>query len=196
MLLTGFSFVAAASLPTQRLGLSGRMKSIPQCSAVTLSAAYLAQVSATEGPGFLLVLTNSTAQTIKLVKPFPSSVHWYARADNGHWLWRASSGSGGALVNALQEHGPLLAYSADAQGSGSGGLGETLTVGPHAQLEVVESIRSNPILRFRPGCEHCRNPQDGRFQAVLAYAYLPVPGEPEMLACGLRSSMVVMPPLE
>ena len=168
-------------------------RTIPQCSGVTLSAAYLAQTNGTEGPGFLLILTNNTAQAVKLAKPFPSSVHWYARADNGHWLWRASSGSGGALADALQEHGPLLAYPPVTQGAGRV---ESLTVAAHDHLEITESIRSNPVLRFRPGCERCRNPQDGRFQAVLAYAYLPTPGEPELVACGLRSGMVVMPPLE
>ena len=157
-----------------------------------MSAAYLARVNATEGPGFLLDVTNNTTQAVKLAKPFPSSIDWYARADNGRWLWRASSGSGGALANALRERGPVLAYRNVARENHPV---ETLTVPAHEHLEIAESFRNNPVLRFRPGCELCRNPQDEHFQAVLAYAYQPGPTESELLPCGLRSGMVVMPPL-
>jgi hypothetical protein len=75
---------------------------------------------------------------------------------------------------------------------------EYLTVGAHQRLEIAESIRSSPVLRFRPGCQRCSNPQDERYRAVLAYAYLPAPGagEPDLLPCGLRSGPIVMPPLE
>jgi hypothetical protein len=148
-------------------------------------------VSAADGPGFLLTISNDTDHAIKLAKPFPSSAHWYAQIGHGKWLWRASSGAGGALANALGESGPLLAYAASPSA-------EYLTVGAHQRLEVVESMRSSPILRFRPGCQHCSNPQDERYRAVLAYAYVPAPGAgaQDLLPCGLRSGPIVMPPLE
>ena len=170
-----------------------RIHVVPQCVGVTLNAAYLAQVTPGEGPGFLLLIQNDTDRLIKIARPFPSSAHWYAQATTGHWLWRSSSGSGGALANALSEHGPLVVYP-NTGGSGTTGY---LAVAPHAQLEAAESMRSNPVLRFRPGCERCKNPQDERYRAVLAYAYLPRPGqvEPGLLTCGLRSGPVVMPPL-
>ena len=176
---------------------SRQPEAVPQCTGVTLSAAYLAQVTPVEGPGFLLVIANNTDQPIKLARPFPSSAHWYAQAGQGRWLWRASTGSGGALVNALAERGPLLAYAAPPT---SAQPGQYLTVSPKSRLEVAESMRSSPILRFRPGCERCKNPGDERYRAVLAYAYLPGPRsgseEQGLLPCGLRSGPIVMPPLE
>lgn len=179
--------IPPAATGAARLGL----QTIPQCTGVTLSAAYLAQVTPSEGPGFLLTVTNNTDQPIRLAKPFPSSAHWYAQAPGGRWLWRASSGSGGALVNALAEHGPLLAYPAPLANSAG-----YLVVGAHQHMEVTESMRSSQILRFRPGCQRCKNPEDARFRAVLAYAYLPRTGEQGLLGCGLRSGLIVMPPLE
>jgi hypothetical protein len=172
-----------------------RARTLPQCTAVHLKAAYLAQVTPSEGPGFLLTVTNDTEKPIRLAKPFPTSTHWYAQTGTGPWLWRASTGSGGALENALREQGPLVVYSLPAVASKPA---EYLTVGPHQHLELVQSMRSSPILRFRPGCERCSNPQDERYRAVLAYTYLPAPGssEPDQLTCGLRSGPIVMPPLE
>lgn len=168
---------------------------VAQCRGVTLNAAYLAQISPTDGPGFLLVITNSTDQPVKLARPFPTSAHWYAQA-GGRWMWRASTGSGGALANAMaDEHGPLLAYPPATTAAEPV---EYVTVGAHQTLEFVESMKSNAVLQFRPGCERCRNPNDERYRAVLAYAYLPAPtsSEPGLLACGLRSGPVVMPPLK
>ncbi len=139
------------------------------------------------------MIANDTDQPVRLAKPFPTSVHWYAQAAGGRWLWRASSGSGGALIDALQEHGPVSVYA--EPGAADPGY---LVVGAHQRLEVAESMRSSPVLRFRPGCERCRNPGDARFRAVLAYAYLAAPGaaDPGLLPCGLRSGPVVMPPLQ
>jgi hypothetical protein len=172
-----------------------RAQTVPQCTAVHLKAAYLAQVTPSEGPGFLLTITNDTNQPIRLAKPFPTSAHWYAQTGTGPWLWRASTGSGGALENALKEQGPLVVYPLPPMASMPA---EYLTVGPHESLELTESMRSTPVLRFRPGCERCSNPQDERYRAVLAYTYLPAPGssEPNLLTCGLRSGQIVMPPLE
>jgi len=159
-----------------------------------MQAAYLAQVSAAEGPGFLITVINDTQRPIKIAKPFPTSAHWYAQVGS-RWLWRASSGSGGALVDALREHGPLVAYRTSANPAKPG---EYLTIAAHDRLELAESIQGNPALSFRPGCERCKNPGESRFQAVLAYAYLAPVGEgvDGLLACGLRSGPVVMPPLE
>jgi hypothetical protein len=170
-------------------------KTVAQCSGVTLTGAYLAETAPGEGPGFLLVIANQTNQPIKLAKPVPTSAHWYAQSGQGPWLWRASSGSGGALADALREHGPLLAYPPAPVDPGPD---RYLAVGAHGTLELVESMRSNPILRFRPGCQHCSNPQDERYRAVLAYAYLPGPelAGQGLLECGLRSGPIVMPPLE
>jgi hypothetical protein len=182
---------ATALLLSAQLGAAGRSLTVPQCTGVTLEADYLAQVTAAEGPGFLLVITNNTDQPIKLARPLPTSVHWYAQVGSGPWLWRASSGGGGALADAMREHGPLLAYARAVAGARP----EYLTVGAHQRLETAESMQKTPTLRFRPGCERCRNPQDERFRAVLAYAYLPAPGETGVLSCGLRSGPVVMPPL-
>ena len=165
---------------------------VPQCTRVSFTASYLAQVSPGAGPGFLLVVTNDMDAAIKFAKPFPSSVHWFAQAGSGPWLWRASSGSGGSLVDALRERGPLVAYPVPA----TTGPREYLAIGPHQHLEWTESMRNNATLRYRPGCQRCKNPGDMRYRAVLAYAYLPGPDEQGLLPCGLRSGPVVMPPLD
>jgi len=172
-------------------------RTVAQCAGVTLTGAYLAEAAPGEGPGFLIVISNQTGEPVKLAKPFPTSAHWYAQTGTGPWLWRASSGSGGALADALRDRGPLLAYPPAPVGPGPGPDGY-LTVGAHGTLELVESMRSNPILRFRPGCQHCSNPQDERYRAVLAYAYLTGPdlAGQGLLNCGLRSGPIVMPPLE
>jgi hypothetical protein len=176
------------------------VREIPQCTDVSLSAAYLARSSSGSGPGFLLTIRNERSQAIRIAKPFPTSAHWYAQAPSGRWLWRASSGTGGELVNALRERGPLFAYRASASGPGSslGRPAEYITVKAHGQLQWAASMQSNPALTFRPGCERCSNPQDKRFQAVLAYAYIPPPGPAVegLLTCGLRSGPIVMPPLD
>ena len=181
---------AGLSKPTRQ-----RAQTVPQCMTVHLKAAYLAQVTPSEGSGFLLTITNDTDQPIRLVTPFPTSAHWYAQTGSGPWLWRASAGSGGALENAQKGQGPLVVYPMQPTASKPA---EYLTVSPHQHLEVAESMRSSPILRFRPGCERCSNPQDERYRAVLAFTYLPAPGSSEtnLLACGLRSGPIVMPPLE
>lgn len=172
--------------------LAEKAPTIPQCTRVTLNAAYLARVPPTASPGFLLDLRNDTDAPIKVVLPFPTSVHWYAQVGS-RWLWRSSSGSGGALVDALRERGPVFAYRPPAAAEQP----VYRTVPAHDHLEWEESIEDNPVLRFRPGCERCSNPQDQRFQAVLAYAYVAAGGaEQGLLSCGLRSGAVVMPPLE
>ncbi len=173
---------------------AGTSAAIPQCSSVSMAASYLAQVSPHEGPGFLLTISNDTDAPVILIAPVPTSAHWYAQSASGRWLWRASTGAGGGLVDAMKERGPVLAYRPPA----FVGRAVTLTVLAHAHVDWLASIRDNPALRFRPGCERCRNPEDRQYRAVLAYAYLPPPGQPAegLLSCGLRSNLVVMPPLE
>jgi hypothetical protein len=169
------------------------VRTVAQCVDVRLSAAYLARSASGAGPGFLLTIRNDRDRAIRIAEPFPTSAHWYAEGATGHLLWRASSGSGGELVDALRERGPMFAYQPPVAART-----EYITVEPYAQLQWAASIQSNPALIFRPGCERCSNPEDKRFVAVLAYAYVPPPGpEPEgLLTCGLRSGPVIMPPLE
>ena len=69
-----------------------------------------------------------------------------------------------------------------------------MTVGAHSTHAWVVSVQSNPAFVYQPGCERCRNPGEREYRAVFAYAYLPAPGEQGLLACGLRSTPVVMPP--
>ncbi len=182
----------AAKRPVGDLHASVRQPALPQCQTVRLSASYLAEAAPREGPGFLITVANYTAEDIKLAEPFPSSAHWYAETPGGKWLWRASSGFGGALVNAMNERGPLFGY----RPGDSAVRPLYLTVPAHGQRQWAEPVHANPILSYRPGCERCRNPGDAQFRAVLAYAYLPPEGSvvPGLLLCGLRSNLVVMPP--
>ena len=171
--------------------------SVLPCSHVSLSASYLALVrepgsspgSIRASPGFDFVLRNDTDEPIKLAQPIPTSAHWYAQV-GGRWLWRASSGGGGSLVNALRENGAMFAYRATAPAR------QYLIVMPHEKHEWVVSVLSNPALVYQPGCARCRNPGESEYRAIFAYAYLPAPAEQgeKLLACGLRSSPVVMPP--
>ena len=79
------------------------------CAGVTLRANYVAEVGANAGPGFSFHIDNKTGRDIRLEQPVPSSAHWYARVGI-RWMWRASAGRGGALVDALREDGPMFAY--------------------------------------------------------------------------------------
>ncbi len=178
---------AAAGLPA-----GGRAQSVPQCSGVSLQASYLAEEKPGGGPGFLLEVRNRGNAPIAIVDPVPLSVHWYA-ASGGHWLWRASSGSGGSLVNALRESGPLFA---EQQPANSPELA-TRTISPHGSYRWTVFSGDMAALRYRPGCEHCNYGGERQFRAVLAYAYLAASTDhtPGLLRCGLRSAPVVMPPL-
>jgi hypothetical protein len=171
----------AAAAPTQ-------VRSVPLCSGVTLSANYLALVARDGMYGFRFTLVNKTNRTIKLAEPVPSSSHWYARV-HGRWLWRASNGAGGSLLNAGNAHGPVMVYSspnADVR---------LVTLAPHQSRVWVESPGDNPVLEYKPGCALCSYPGESEYQVVFAYAYLPA-GEHEagLLTCGLRSEAVPMPP--
>lgn len=164
------------------------MSSVPICSGVTLSASYLVAVARDQGPGFRFTLVNRTGRAIKLAEPVPSSSHWYARA-HGRWLWRASNGAGGSLVNAGNEHGRVMVYPP--------GKGETtwVTVAPHQSRVWIASQQQNPVLEYKPGCTMCSYPGESEYQVVFAYAYLAGAGQQAgSLACGLRSAPVPMPP--
>ena len=165
------------------------VRSVPLCSGVTLSANYLATVG-DRGSGFRFTVTNKTSRAIKLAEPIPSSSHWYARSQ-GRWLWRASSGAGGSLVDAGNVHGRVAVYPELA-----GKSQETwVTLQPHQSREWTESQQENPVLAYKPGCAQCSYPGESEYYVVFAYAYLASGGEQSgQLPCGLRSAPVPMPP--
>ncbi len=162
------------------------------CAGVTLSANYLAETGANAGPGFAFHIENKTGKEIRLEQPVPSSAHWYARVGL-RWLWRASAGRGGALVNALLEKGPMFAYQPAAPPERA----EYLTVAAHGSEDWVVRMRDDPAIAYKPSCAHCNYPGETEYQAVFAYAYLPSAEEhaPDLLRCGLRSAPVPMPPV-
>lgn len=165
---------------------------MPLCSRqIIFKASYLADLQNGNGSGFLFRVENHTARPIKLVQPVPSSAHWYARAGN-KWLWRASSGSGGSYVNAINEHGPVFAYQPKTTPADP----EYITVPAHGKYEWTSGERDNPALTYRPGCDRCNYPGEHDYKAVFAYAYLPPAGQhvAGLLPCGLRTPLVDMPP--
>jgi hypothetical protein len=164
------------------------VRSVPICSGVTLSASYLAVVG--RDGGFRFTLANNTGHAIKLAEPIPSSSHWYARS-HGRWLWRASNGAGGSLVNAGNERGRVMVYP------GASDEGETgwVTLPPHQSRVWIASTEENPVLEYKPGCAMCSYPGESEYQVVFAYAYRAGGGQQAgLLACGLRSAPVPMPP--
>jgi len=166
-----------------------QVRSVSLCSGVSLSASYLASVGADQGPGFHFVLSNRTDREIRLAEPVPSSSHWYARSQ-GRWLWRASSGAGGSLLDAGNEHGRVVVYP-PAPGSEI----KLLVLRPHQSREWIESEQQNPVLEYKPGCKQCSYPGEREYQVIFAYAYLAGRGQAAgLLSCGLRSAPVPMPP--
>lgn len=160
------------------------------CASVALSASYLGDVSGL-GPGFLFKIENHTRRTIRLAEPVPSSAHWYAQAGR-RWLWRASAGWGGSLVNAENPRGLMFAYRPATPPVDP----RYLTVPAQGSIQWTEAMRDHPSINYQPSCPMCRYPGETVYQAVFAYAYLPAPGEeaPDLLRCGLRSAPVPMPP--
>jgi hypothetical protein len=166
------------------------VRSVPLCSGVTLSAGYLALVGSDQRSGFRFVLTNHTGRAIKLAEPVPSSSHWYARS-HGRWLWRASNGAGGSLVDAGNPHGRVAVYPAAPDHDDP----KWVTLAPHQTREWIESPQENPVLEYKPGCALCSYPGESEYQVVFAYAYLAPGGQQSgQLPCGLRSAPVPMPP--
>lgn len=165
---------------------------VPLCSRqIVFKASYLALLNG--APGFLFRIENHTAKPVKLAEPVPSSAHWYAHVGN-KWLWRASSGSGGSYVDAIDEHGPVFAYQPKTEPADP----KYITVPAHGSYEWTAGERENPALAYQPGCERCNYPGEREYKAVFAYAYLPPVGQPkeqkELLPCGLRTALVDMPP--
>lgn len=185
LLLAGNPMESAAG-KTGRAGLS-----VPPCRDVTLTGSYLAEARPGAGPGFLFHIENKTGKAIRLAEPVPSSADWYARVGE-HWMWRASAGTGGALVNALAPKGPMFAFRPGGEGKDPA----TLTVPAHGTKEWVEAMRDDPAIDYQPSCAECNYPGEREYEAVFAYAYLPDAGEgdPDLLRCGLRSAPVPMPP--
>lgn len=177
---------------------------VPQCSrAVQFTANYLAEAKPGQGPGFLFEIRNKTAHPITLVAPVPSSAHWYARVGN-MWLWRASAGRGGALVNAENVRGPVFVFQAKQDATAGGKKGgdtndpDTVTIPAHGVREWTEWIKDDPAIAYAPSCAHCNYPGEHDYRAVFGYAWLPARGEriEHLLTCGLRSNPVDMPPLD
>ena len=162
------------------------------CAGITLTANYLAESTPGEGAGFFFRIENKTSKEIVLERPVPSSAHWYARVGN-RWLWRASAGTGGALINALAEKGPMFAFRPQTPPEHP----EYLTVPAHGHIEFQELMKDHPAIAYRPSCVMCNYPGEYQYRAVFAYAYLPHPEEHKsnLLTCGLRSEPVGMPPL-
>ena len=165
---------------------------VSQCVGVSLRANYIAETEANAGPGFTFHIENKTAKDIRLEMPVPSSAHWYARVGM-RWLWRASAGRGGALVNALLEKGPMFAYQPAMPPEHA----QYLTVPAHGSEDWTVTMRDDPAIEYRPSCARCNYPGEREYQAVFAYAYLPHPEEhaSDLLRCGLRSTPVPMPPV-
>jgi hypothetical protein len=185
--ILSFSFASAVSAAAHAPG-----PTVPLCSAqIVFTANYLAEDKPGEGIGFLFHIENNTAKAIKLEEPVPSSSHWYARVGT-KWLWRASSGMGGSFVDAVNERGPVFAYRPKTAPANP----KYITVPARGNFEWVEREHENPALAYRPSCAICNYPGEHEYKAVFAYAYLPPDQEdaPDLLACGLRSNLVIMPP--
>jgi hypothetical protein len=108
-------------------------------------------------------------------------------------MWRASAGRGGALVNSLNEKGPMFAYRPATPLQHA----EYLTVPAHRSEDWTVPMRDHPAIQYRPSCARCNYPGETNYQAIFAYAYLPNSDEhvPDLLRCGLRSVPVPMPPV-
>jgi hypothetical protein len=167
------------------------LTSVPACQGITLSASYLTETTPGGGPGFEFTLFNKTAREIRLDEPMPSSSHWYALT-GGRWLWRASNGAGGGLLDPLNERGRLVVYKSASERISE----KSFTVQPHQSRQWVESEQENPVLEYKPGCPLCSYPGEREYRVVFAYAHLPEPTQARdgLLTCGIRSSPVPMPP--
>jgi hypothetical protein len=176
--------------PTEIFAGGGSGKYVLPCKDVTLTASYLAEARPGAGPGFLFHIENKTGKAIRLAEPVPSSADWYARVGE-RWMWRASAGTGGALVNALQPRGRMFAYRPDGDGKDP----VYMTVPAHGAKDWVEAMRDDAAIRYEPSCAQCNYPGEKEYEAVFGYAYLPGGDEvPDLLRCGLRSAPVPMPP--
>lgn len=176
---------AAADRPQPR-------SAVPLCSrSIRFTASYLAELRPGSGPGYLFRIENRTSRPIRLAQPVPSSAHWYARVGS-KWLWRASSGSGGSYVDAINVRGPVFAYTPEDASADP----RYISIPPHGNYEWTSGEQDNPALAYQPRCAHCDYPGEQDYKAVFAYAYLPPAGQhiEDLLTCGLRTNLVDMPP--
>lgn len=167
---------------------------VPLCSKqIVFSASYLAESKPGDGPSYLFQIENKTGEAIRLAEPVPTSAHWYAHVGS-KWLWRASSGSGGSYVDAVNERGAVFAY----QPKNGAADPAYITVPAHGTYEWTAGEHENAALAYRPGCERCNYPGERDYKAVFAYAWLPPEGSGKkdegLLRCGLRTGLVDMPP--
>lgn len=184
--------ILLVALSTVAAGGSHPRTTVPLCSrGIRFTASYLAEVRPGSGPGFLFRIENHTSRPIRLAQPVPSSAHWYARVGS-KWLWRASSGSGGSYVNAINERGPVFAYRPQATSFDP----HYITVPAHGKYQWAAGEKENPTLAYKPRCAHCNYPGERDYKAVFAYAYLPPVGQrvEDLVTCGLRTNLVDMPP--
>jgi hypothetical protein len=182
--------VACAGLPAGAGAPRRPGAYVRPCAGITLSASYLGDVSG-QGPGFFFSIENRTPRAIRLEDPVPSSTHWYAQVGN-RWMWRASAGWGGSLVNAENPRGLMFAYRPTTPPEHP----QYLTVAAHGSRQWTEAMGDHLSIAYQPGCPMCRYSGETVYEAVFAYAYLPAAGEnePHLLGCGLRSAPVPMPP--
>jgi hypothetical protein len=186
-ILLPFLFISSLAAPARTPG-----PTVPLCSRlITFKASYLVDIGKGAGPGFLFSIENGTPKPITLAEPVPSSAHWYARVGN-RWLWRASSGAGGSYVDAINEKGPVFAYRPSKAPADP----KYITVPAHGHYEWTAGEQQIPALSYKPSCALCNYPGEHDYQAVFAYAYLPPAEEHKdgLLACGLRTNLVPMPP--
>ncbi|MGA8111703.1 MAG: hypothetical protein WBD46_05610 [Acidobacteriaceae bacterium] len=176
----------AESSGTRRPGIY-----VQPCRDVTLTASYLAEARPGAGPGFLFRIENHTSKAIRLAEPVPSSTDWYAQVGE-RWMWRASAGTGGSLVNALEPRGPMFAGRPESAAQDP----QVLTVAAHGAQEWIEAMRDDAAIAYRPSCAQCNYPGETQYEAIFAYAWLAKAGEraADLLRCGLRSAPVPMPP--
>lgn len=190
-ILSGIAALSILALPGVPAVAAESRPSVPLCRGITLEASYLSSVGNGQGDGFQFTLKNDTGHEVRLADPVPSSSHWYALT-HGKWLWRASSGAGGSLLDATRERGRLLIYKGEAERVFHG----SFIVKPHQTRRWVETEQENPVLAYKPGCPVCSYPGEREYRVVFAYAYLPGNEQKEegLLACGIRSKPVPMPP--
>jgi hypothetical protein len=165
---------------------------VPLCPRqIVFTASYLVETVPGKGPSYLFHIKNDTPKPITLAEPVPSSAHWYARVGN-RWLWRASSGAGGSYVDAINEKGPVFAYQPKEAPADP----KYITVPAHSSYEWTAGEHEIPALAYKPSCGLCNYPGERVYKGVFAYAYLPPAQEHRdgLLACGLRSNLVDMPP--